>query len=296
MKNYVTGACPVAFIAKNKQRIKQFNNEIVYLNNGDEFQVELFNPTKTKILARIDMDGKSIGPGIVLRPGERVFLERHVNDPRKFKFNTYEVNGANNEVKKAIEDNGSVVVKFFQEEIFRWSNSTISTGSHIYTTPSTTPWNPNYQYFNTCNLTNLCNLSSLGFSTPGMTGTLTKSTLTTNTSGNVNSDVTSASTLDFFDTELARNVNDDVQSKRGLRSLSKSTIETGRVEKGSASEQIFDPDSTKFLETCSWISKWTILPESRKQVTADDLVTYCSSCGRRKGAKERYCPSCGNKF
>lgn len=293
MKNYVTGACPVAFIAKNKQRIKQFNNEIVYLKNGDEFQVELFNPTKTKVLARIEMDGKSIGPGIVLRPGERVFLERHVNDPRKFKFNTYEVNGNNNEVKKAIEDNGSVVVKFFQEETYRWAISSLSTGSYIYTTPSITPWDPNYpnyQYFNTFDLSN--SEASLGLSTPGMTSTLAKSAITTNTSG----DVKSTSDFCLFDAVLDYNVNDDVQSKRNLRGLSKSTIETGRVEKGSVSGQIFDADSTKFLETCSWISKWTILPESRKQITADDLVTYCSSCGRRKGAKERFCPSCGNKF
>ena len=115
MRNEKSGDCPAAFIA-NKQRLKQYN-DIVYLKNADEFEIELFNPTQSKVLARITINNASIGPGIILRPGERVFLERYVNDPRKFKFETYAVNGNNSQVQKAIENNGDVKVEFFAEEI-----------------------------------------------------------------------------------------------------------------------------------------------------------------------------------
>jgi hypothetical protein len=40
---------PQSFITKSKQRLKQ-HIDTVYLNNGDEFEVELFNPTQNKVL------------------------------------------------------------------------------------------------------------------------------------------------------------------------------------------------------------------------------------------------------
>ena len=106
---------PCAYITKDKKRLKQFG-QTVYLNNGDEFQLELFNPSSTTVLAKIKLDGSYIsGGGIVLKPGQRVFLERYLDDPRKFKFETYEVDGTSNEVLDAISGNGDVVIDFFDE-------------------------------------------------------------------------------------------------------------------------------------------------------------------------------------
>ena len=115
--NYTTSigyAVPQSFITKSKQRLKQ-HIDTVYLNNGDEFEIELFNPTQNKVLAKIEMNGTCIGNGIVLRPGERVFLERYLDDAKKFLFETYIVNGNNEEVQKSISNNGDVVVKFYDE-------------------------------------------------------------------------------------------------------------------------------------------------------------------------------------
>ena len=82
---------PSAYITKNKQRIKQ-HGQTVYLNDGDEFEIELHNPKNNPILAKILLNGKYIpGGGIVLRPGERVFLERYLDKDRKFLFETYSV-------------------------------------------------------------------------------------------------------------------------------------------------------------------------------------------------------------
>ena len=107
-------AVPQSFITKSKQRLKQ-HIDTVYLNNGDEFEIELFNPTQNKVLAKIEMNGNSIGNGIILRPGERVFLERYLDEAKKFLFETYVVNGNNKEVQDAIENNGDVVIKFYNE-------------------------------------------------------------------------------------------------------------------------------------------------------------------------------------
>jgi hypothetical protein len=106
---------PCAFITKDKQRLKQFGQN-VYLNNGDEFEVELFNPTKTTVLSKIKINGTYIsGGGIVLKPGQRVFLERYLGESRKFKFDTYEVETNSREVMEAIQNNGDVIIEFYNE-------------------------------------------------------------------------------------------------------------------------------------------------------------------------------------
>jgi hypothetical protein len=106
---------PCAFITKDKQRLKQFGQN-VYLKNGEEFEIELFNPTKTTVLSKIKINGTYIsGGGIVLKPGQRVFLERYLGESRKFKFDTYEVETNSREVMEAIQNNGDVIIEFYNE-------------------------------------------------------------------------------------------------------------------------------------------------------------------------------------
>lgn len=105
---------PQAFITKGKQRVKQFEGQ-VYLNDGDEYQIEIFNPTPNHILAKIKIDTDYLsGGGIVLRPGERVFLERFLDSNNKFVFRTYEV-GKEAVNLGAIDNNGYVEIQFFNE-------------------------------------------------------------------------------------------------------------------------------------------------------------------------------------
>ena len=124
---WTANARPQSFVTKGKQRLKQ-HNDTVYLNNGDEFEIELYNPTQNKILAKLEMDGNSIGSGIILRPGERVFLERHLNEAKKFLFETYKVSGSN-ESKSAIQKNGGIVIKFYNVQ---QSMNAITTGGYWY--------------------------------------------------------------------------------------------------------------------------------------------------------------------
>lgn len=105
---------PSAFITVKKQRIRQDGKQ-VYMKDQTEFEIELYNPTKEKIMATIEMNAKSISSsGIVLKPGQRVFLERFLDDDKKFLYETYEVED-NEQTKEATQDNGMVTIKFYRE-------------------------------------------------------------------------------------------------------------------------------------------------------------------------------------
>ena len=80
------GGC-LAHITKNRNRSKIYG-DTVYLKTGETFEIELFNPSTTKVLARIEINGKKISEGgIILRPGERVYLERFIETKKKFLLN-----------------------------------------------------------------------------------------------------------------------------------------------------------------------------------------------------------------
>jgi hypothetical protein len=124
---------PEAFVTKGKKRIKQFDGQ-VYLADGDEYEIELFNPSQNTVLAKIKIDGDYIaGGGIVLRRGERVFLERFLDSPNRFKFSTYVVNGNNTEVQDAIKNNGYVEIEFYDEYKPTWNSGFLTTGTNIHT-------------------------------------------------------------------------------------------------------------------------------------------------------------------
>ena len=117
-QNYNFGSKePSAFITVRKQRQKQ-NGKNVYLHDRTEFEIELHNPTNDSILAKISLNGNRISnSGIVLKPGQRVFLERYLDEDRKFLFETYEVSDSKTN-QRAIENNGLVIVEFFNKMLF----------------------------------------------------------------------------------------------------------------------------------------------------------------------------------
>jgi hypothetical protein len=273
---------PCAYITKDKKRLKQFG-QTVYLKNGDEFELELFNPLSNTVLAKIKLDGSYIsGGGIVLKPGQRVFLERYLDDPRKFKFETYEVDGTSNEVLDAISGNGDVVIDFFDEYKQPVRNNPITYIGGTYSPPTyvDNPYtvNGDVSTFTTTNV----NYSS------------------TNTAG-INLNTTSVSNT--FAGPNIRSKRGILKSKPNSRSevtmdmLSMDSIETGRVEKGGSSDQSFKTvDKTFNHHTCS-TSIWKILPISQKVFEKQDLKVYCTNCGKkRKKDSDKFCSSCGNKF
>lgn len=64
-----------AKIAKNKSLLKEYvnnNTRTVYLKDGDEYQIELFNPTQQEIGAKIYIDNTPLSNKIIIYPGQRI--------------------------------------------------------------------------------------------------------------------------------------------------------------------------------------------------------------------------------
>ena len=105
-------------IAVNKSLLKEYcNNDakrLVYLNDGEEFQIQLFNPNKYNIGAKIYVNDDYLGNIIVIKPGQRIWLERYLDSSNKFKFSTYTVENTA-ESKNAIKNNGNIKIEFFNE-------------------------------------------------------------------------------------------------------------------------------------------------------------------------------------
>jgi hypothetical protein len=173
-------------------------------------------------------------------------------------FTTYEVNGKNKEVLDAIQDNGLIQIEFYNERTSSLLNSLINTGT------STTTTITNINYPHTLTLT-------------GSEPYWTNIGNTVNYSQTFTSD---SNTLSFSD------------------SLSKSTFETGRVEKGEKSEQEINYTNTYSFEYFSFHNvTWKILPQSTKPIEIDEIKKYCHSCGSKiKKSTYKFCPNCGTKL
>ena len=128
LKSNVT--LPSVYVTINKNRIKHYDSLTkVYMNDNQDFELELFNPTTDVLLAKIKLNGHNESNGLILKPGERVFLERHLDDNKKLCFKTYSVN-KNNETMNAIKYNGDITVEWYKEDTtykIPWSTITTNT-------------------------------------------------------------------------------------------------------------------------------------------------------------------------
>jgi hypothetical protein len=125
---------PTAHITKSRGRLKAYGNT-VYLKTGSNFEIELFNPKTTQVLAKIMVNGQWLSEaGIILKPGQRVYLERFIDVAKKLVFETYEVEDSA-EAKAAIANNGKIKVFFYDEISPSWNSNSGTANWQLY--PST---------------------------------------------------------------------------------------------------------------------------------------------------------------
>jgi hypothetical protein len=106
---------PEAYPTIDRNRLKEYNSKY-YLNDGQQFQLELYNPNwMSKVMVKIWMNGKCISPnGLVIGSNDRVYLERYLDTNKKFKFKTFEVDDVQ-QTEEARERNGVVKLEFYQQ-------------------------------------------------------------------------------------------------------------------------------------------------------------------------------------
>lgn len=281
-KNYEAQNVPTANIAVNKSRLKVYKKDgdmpTFYLQKGQEFQIELFNPTTDTILAKIELNGKQISQGgLVLNPGQRVFLDRYIDVAKKFLFDTYEVSNTQ-EVKEAIKNNGDFKVSFYREsQPFYGDYLTTTTLTYTSGTPIIGTLNNTGGYSN--NVNGSLNLSS-------------------SPTAYYNANITPTSSSVTMDSLSLDSVSEPKSAPiRRLFAKKSKSIETGRVEKGSNSNQKLTTVNKNFDFYAFHTVEYKLLPISQKINTVGDIKVkvYCTNCGSKLSKGHKFCGHCGTK-
>lgn len=289
--NYTTSnRLPEAYVSvgKNKNRLKIYNGNHVFIKDGEEFQIELFNPTTKTIGAKILINGNSISSSLlVLKPGERSYLERYLDDNKKFLFETYNVENSK-EVKDAIRNNGDIKVEFYNEKAAIYVAPLNVVYPSYYYGGINYPYNPTITigqpnlYFGSTGLSGNTGLS--GSTGPvGLAGTSSTSIVNCN-------DTTNA----FYCSTSPTFTSSGTVTTTSIDASVNTNLETGRIEKGAVSDQKLGNYYGEF-ESYSFSNKeYKLLPESQKPVEVKDIRQYCPGCRTRvKKASWKFCPSCG---
>lgn len=271
---------PTAKIAVKKSVLKAYSVNglnTVYLKDKTEFEVELFNPTQETVLCKIKINDKELrGSGLVLRPGQRVFLERYLSDNRKFKFETYEIDTNDSAAIYASSVNGLIKVSFYKEipEPYNFAHL-----GNTVTITNNSPW--------FCQSTpTLGGYNSGTFTAPmpivGSSASLVNGVVTTSASYFANTSL---------DNKLTRGSSQE-------KSLDLQSMETGLVTKGSISDQKFTDVNLDFQYSPFLTELVKILPESQQVYGIEDIKhrNYCSECGAKTKKTDKFCSNCGKRI
>lgn len=265
---------PSAWVVSSDKGRKSIKNGKVYLKDKEEFQIELFNPLTECVLADIKLNGNTISQsGLVIRPGERFYLDCFVDDNKKFVFNTYEVEDSQS-TKVAISKNGMLEVFFYKENVVslnNWRNRF----NRVIVEKYYPVHYPHYQPYWYVVPNVYCGTGTI--TTGGLSGTTTGGYYTNNaTIGNVY-----GGTLNNLTTNTAyfsEPINSTYTTGINISDLGNttttnysSTIETGRVEKGNKSDQKFEEVDMDFENFHISSIVLQLLPESVKPVDTKDL-------------------------
>lgn len=236
MKNVIRNPKPGAWVVSSKDRgRKSIKKGKVYLKDKENFEIELYNPLNDSVLADIKINKNSISEnGLIIKPGQRVYLDCFIDDKKKFIFETYEVENSE-ETKSAIQNNGLVEVFFYKESI---SNFNIPFNKY----PSGTWTYPYWGYPYTQQIYYGNSSTSIG------------TTLTNNVYGSTSNSI-------YNTTSNGSNYGGVEYLKSSL-----SNTETGRIEKGENSNQKFDKVGMDFDSFVISSTVIHLLPDSKKPI------------------------------
>lgn len=235
---------------------KSIKNGKVYLKDSEEFQIELFNPLTECVLAEIKLNGQPISKtGLVLKPGQRFYLDCFIDDNKKFIFSTYEVEQTL-ESLSAINNNGKLEVFFYKESVVSVRNwrdrfNTVIVERYYPSYPTYPYWTTTPYYGTGTNIG-----TGIGTTTVGTN---------TNTFNTYGSNTTTTGSYTLSGNTMAQLNNTSNIPIAG-------SFETGRVERGEKSNQKFNEIDMEFDNYYISSTILELLPESRKPETASELA------------------------
>ena len=246
--------------------LKTYRGTDIFLNDGNEFQIKLFNPLQEKIGASISINGKKSNHLLVLNPGEESIIDRFIDEKRRMVFETYKYDDNNPSARKSIQNNGLIEINFFKEQ-FNYNQGVTWTPYPYY----------GYDYNSTGNPVFNPTTTTIG-------GTISKGgSFTTNTGNVLFSQTNSTSNLEF--------------NSPNVPIKEKNFKETGIVSKGEESKQDFQSVNVSFESFPFYTLTYKLKPMSEKKSYDVDVREYCPKCSYRIRNKSWvYCPKCGNKL
>ena len=314
----LTDSTPSAIILARNPRtssldeLKTYQGNDIFLNNGDEFQIRLFNPLTERIGAQVSINGKGSNHLLVLNPGEDVVVDRFLDEKRRMIFETYQYDDNNQAARNAVANNGIIELKFFKEFFPTVYNSITWNSSAGVTGPcQSIGTNGNYGTLS---------------NTLGIGGVFTSFDASNNNSriydSNALYSANLSAPLDFesdcvskacVDGEVNINLNintfknpgvyvcepdkSEISTKNLMRSKSAKIKETGRVTKGDKSSQSFQSVDIQFESFPFHTIVYHLKPMSEKNEDLREIREYCDQCRYRiRKSSYLYCPKCGNKL
>ncbi len=222
---------------------KSIKNGKVYLKHGEEFEIEIFNPLTDCVLADIKLNDSSISKnGLVIKPGQRFYLDCFIDDGKKLVFGAYEVESGP-ESEEIASENGKLEIFFYKESVVSINNWR-TRFDRLIIERSQPAYYPSHMPSRVPNIWFGDSTASKSINTAPFGGT---------TENNL----------------YARG-----GKFRSIGETSKSPlsgIETGRAEKGANSAQKFDEVDMEFESLYISSTSIQLLPESRKPAEASEL-------------------------
>ena len=320
---------PSVSITRNQNELKVYQGNIVYLNDGDNFELRFFNPTNFKVGVEILFNSVPKGDAfLVLNPGQDLILDRFLDEQRKMIFETYVVDGNNEKAVEAIQQNGLITFNFYKE----YYNSHIYQNNEVNINYNYPPKPQNYNTYSTTR-SNFSGIYTKGLqgtkgskgskgpngpigvqgttggssklSSRGINSTVTGGNTTT-TLGVANSTFTSSVSPGMFVNESdlsfsssnSINMNQDFwfpSSSAVGATLSIDALETGRIEMGDVSNQKLKSVNAQFAQLPFYEVSYKIMPYSALNRTVGEVRQYCPHCSYRiRKNTWLFCPKCGN--
>jgi len=312
-------SCDV-LINKQKRKLYGKKKNKIYLNNGDYIQINLANYNTYRIGVQLELNGNIESNILVLNPGEKILLDRFIDNNSKIKYDTYFIDGNDIRSKNAVSKNGKLKIHFWNETITTIYHGDCYNTTGVNSTPSTLLYSQS-------------DISGLSgpIGPTGPTGTLGHTVTGINGTVDIvssNNIVTDISTNNVFYNTTTTNSNSRIyesnvfndQLKSKLSNKSPKLEETGRISKGEKSKQktttvSFTPSDIFHVESFKLIPFSKMKKKSQKlnfnnnlrTTTVDNLTknkntdhrTYCDNplCGYRvRNRNWKFCPICSNEI
>ena len=106
---------PTACILVDGVKQRFYFNDTVFLVGDTEFEIEFNNKSQRTVVAVLTINGESLIGSPVIYNGHKVILKDYIFDKRKFLFVVYEIDSNDEDVKKAIKENGILSIEYYYE-------------------------------------------------------------------------------------------------------------------------------------------------------------------------------------